>query len=97
MARGWESKSVESQIEEARQSTERRETPTREEIERRARRDELELSRRRIVRELSEATSPLRRAALEHALAHLDGELEKMGAGPERDPAHRSWDDPGLT
>ena len=77
MARGWESKGVESQIEDARaKSDEIRRRP--EDLEREAQRKGLEMSRKRVARELSTATSPLRRTALEHALKHLDAELAKL-------------------
>jgi len=33
------------------------------------------------VQELEATTSPVRRSALESALAHLDGELAKLAAG----------------
>ena len=80
MARGWESKSVESQQtsdERAGAASGRRGTP--EERERQRRRTGLELSRARVLSELEVTEAPVRRAALESALAHLDGELAKLG------------------
>ncbi|HEX8409515.1 MAG TPA: hypothetical protein VF883_11655 [Thermoanaerobaculia bacterium] len=76
MARGWESKSVESQQSEVfgRSS---REKPTHEELERRSKREGLELSRSRVSRELQAARTPVHRAALENALRYLDDELKK--------------------
>jgi hypothetical protein len=63
----------------------RREAPARggkemtaEERESRGKRDSLEMSRRRIERELSTASSETHRTALEHALHHLDGELSRL-------------------
>ncbi|MFZ2492535.1 MAG: hypothetical protein WA208_13725, partial [Thermoanaerobaculia bacterium] len=53
-----------------------------EDLELTRKREGLELSRRRIVKELEAARSPLRRAALEHALAFLDGELRALGVEP---------------
>jgi hypothetical protein len=49
-----------------------------DERERAGRREGLELSRLRVKRELEEATSPLRRTSLEHALRYLDEELSKL-------------------
>jgi hypothetical protein len=77
MARGWESKSVESQ-----QSGEdvggakRKVQP--EDRERTAKRESLALSRGRVVRELETARSEVHRTALENALKYLDEELAKL-------------------
>ena len=84
MARGWESKSVESQ-----QMSDEREggaaglRGTPEQRERQRRRGSLELSRARVLSELEVTEAPARRAALESALAHLDGELAKLGPSGE--------------
>jgi hypothetical protein len=76
MARGWESKSVESQQSEVFEpGTQRR--PSREEIEQRQKRESLELSRGRVSRELASARTSVHRAALENALRYLDDELRK--------------------
>ncbi len=77
MARGWESKSVESQIADAGGEQRRGGMPA-EERQRRAKRHGLELSRTRVLQELEATTSPVRRSALESALAFLDGELTKL-------------------
>ena len=76
MARGWESKSVESQQDEVRPK--RREKKSAEEIQRDQRRHALDMSRRRIVSELQTTKSAMRRASLEAALKHLDSELGKL-------------------
>jgi hypothetical protein len=81
MARGWESKSVESQIEAAGSASDQGQPLTPEQREVHKKRQGLELSRRRVVQELSEARSPIRRASLEQALAFLDEELAKLAAG----------------
>ena len=78
MARGWESKSVESQIEDAETAASRGEPLTAEQREVRRKREGFELSRRRVVRELAETRSPSRRTSLEHALAFLDEEIGKL-------------------
>jgi hypothetical protein len=80
MARGWESKSVESQIEDATSRSVRGERLTPEQRELRQKRESLELSRRRVLQELEAARSPVRRASLEQALSFLDDEIRKLGA-----------------
>lgn len=77
MARGWESKSVESQQDETFSA---RTVPkiSADEIERRQKRESLEHSRARVSRELEAARSPVHRTALENALRFLDDELRKV-------------------
>jgi len=79
MARGWESKSVESQREDADKSGDRGRVASPEERERQRQRESLELSRRRVQQEIETTRSPVRRASLEQALAFLDEEIEKLG------------------
>jgi hypothetical protein len=74
MARGWESKSVESQQFES--PAETRARLSAEELERARKRESLEMSRRRVLNELQTATSPVHRAALENALRYLEEELK---------------------
>jgi hypothetical protein len=84
MARGWESKSVESQIEDAGSRSSRSSTSSQDELltaEQRAvwnKLQDLELSRRRVLQDLEMARSPVRRTALEQALAFLDQEIRKL-------------------
>ena len=78
MARGFESKSVESQQSEAFERGTSRGRPDAEEIERRHKRESLELSRTRVTRELDGARSAVHRTALENALRFLDDELGKL-------------------
>ena len=78
MARGFESKSVESQQSEAFSVRTRRPRETAEEIDRRQKRESLQLSRARVSRELEGAKTPVHRSALENALRFLDDELKKM-------------------
>jgi CHASE3 domain sensor protein len=82
MARGWESKSVESQIEDAGSHLERgRElTPEQREIEKK--RSGLELSRRRVLQELAATRSAARKTSLEQALAFLEAEIGKLPPPP---------------
>lgn len=79
MARGWESKSVESQIEDAASRSDRAVPLTAEQRQLRRKREGLELSRRRVLHELETAASPLRRGSLEQALAFLEKEIEELG------------------
>ena len=76
MARGWESKSVEQQQEEATSDAARaRARMTSEEIAAAQRRAALELSRQRILQQLQVACNPRHRQMLETALAELDRQL----------------------
>jgi hypothetical protein len=71
MARGWESKSVEMQIEERSNST----VPacnTPEDAEQRRKLELLELSRRRLVHEIEAASDPRLRALKQKALDHIE-------------------------
>jgi hypothetical protein len=86
MARGWESKSVESQIEGAGSRADRGEPLTPEQRRLRQKREGIELSRRRVLRELETTRSAVRRLSLEQALAFLDQELEAL----REDPGERS-------
>ena len=79
MARGWESKDVESQVEETQAP---RQAPSgaksAEQIDRERQRKDLELSRTRIVNELASATHPNHRKSLEAALAHLEKKISEL-------------------
>lgn len=77
MARGWESKSVESQQSEPSPAEGKRRVDA-EELERARKRGGLELSRGRVVRELETARSDVHRTALQNALKFLDDELAKL-------------------
>ncbi len=74
MARGWESKDVESQ-KEARQQASPAEPP-KTPLDRK--RHQLELDRARVLRELQAACHPRFRGQLEAELAFLDSELRKL-------------------
>jgi hypothetical protein len=81
VARGWESKSVESQQEEknARGSEQRESRPlTPEERERRERLSSLELSRTRTLDQLERATSQAHRAMLKRTLLALEREIAEL-------------------
>jgi hypothetical protein len=80
MARGWESKSVEAQIDAAEEhrSSIRREAMNPKQLESIRRKETLLLSRTRVVREISQVQNPRYRAVLSKALAELDAQLESM-------------------
>jgi hypothetical protein len=80
MARGWESKSVELQQDDAQSSSGKdkpRLTPEQREIESRKR--GLELSRSRILEQLHSTENPRYRKVLEQALAMLDQQITELG------------------
>lgn len=77
MARGWESKSVESQQSDS-GSAQGKRRPTAEEIERERKREGLLLSRKRVVNDLETARNEVHRAALENALQFLDDQLQNL-------------------
>ncbi len=79
MARGWESKSVEEQQSQSRESS----TPSHpflsaEQAALHRKREGLLLSRKQVVGQLRSATHPLRRQMLEAALADLDRLLANL-------------------
>ena len=84
MARGWESKSIESQMEEAAQAreTRARPAPTPEEAAQETRRAGLQPSRARTLEALQGASDPRYRSLLERTLAHLDAELQSLEGEP---------------
>jgi hypothetical protein len=82
MARGWESKDVERQIEASARTrhphTDKQPGP--EQAEQRRRREGLLLSRSRVLHDLEEARNPRYRTMLSAALTHLDHELAGLTA-----------------
>ena len=80
MARGWESKEVESQIESAaqRRAAAAATALTTQQIELRADRQRIELSRTRVLHDLDAATNPRYRAMLEASLLYLDQKLAEL-------------------
>jgi hypothetical protein len=81
MARGWESKSVESQMESA--GTPRHsgvtKRPDPQAVQLQYKRDGLLMSRTRVLHDLQAACNARYRAQLEAALSYLDQELAKLG------------------
>jgi len=86
MARGWESKSVESQIESAgaqiRPSLD--EQISAEELELLRRKETLNLSRTRVLRELEASQNPRYRHLMEKALSDLNSEITRLERGAVR-------------
>jgi len=78
MARGWESKSVEAQIEDN-QYAEHKAHMSRTEMELRRKKASLLLSRTRIVEELKSSRNPRYKKILTDALADLDNKLAEFG------------------
>lgn len=81
MARGWESKSVEDQVEQQSQSRQASSGPdgpavSTEQAARARQHQLLELERERILDERT--SSPIRRAALEAALSEIESQLAKF-------------------
>ncbi|HXI74635.1 MAG TPA: hypothetical protein VNG94_03555 [Pyrinomonadaceae bacterium] len=77
MARGWESKSVEDQIDAAKADRDAQIKPrlTQEQREQSELKQSLQLSRAQTLRRLQTATNDRYRAQLQSALDHLDAQL----------------------
>ncbi len=81
MSRGWESKDVESQQEEAaaRRTAGRIAQPDPETLRKEAERRSLELSRTRVQKDLESTTNFRRQEQLRAALRHLNQKLAELG------------------
>ena len=79
MARGFESKSVEAQQEEAARGRPRLPLTTAEQRQADARRSTLRLSRARAADDLGRATVPAHRRMLEQAIDAIDEQLRGLG------------------
>jgi hypothetical protein len=82
MARGWESKDVEAQVE-ATETPKDKSAPSSksknpDQVRREQERRDLQLSRTRIANDLASATHPNHRKSLEAALEHLDKKLAEL-------------------
>jgi hypothetical protein len=86
MARGWESKSVESQMESAetlvRPSSDQQIEPAKLELLRK--KESLMLSRTRVLRELETSQNPRYRSLMQKALTDLNAELSRLDRGAVR-------------
>jgi hypothetical protein len=78
MARGWESKSVESQIESIEDRRPRPSPVNPDQLRISKERESLQLSRTRVLRDLETAANPKYRTILEAALQHLDEKLAAL-------------------
>jgi septation ring formation regulator EzrA len=80
MARGWESKSIESQIEaaEERQTQARAARLSAEQVQLQRERESLELSRTRVLQDLARATHAGYRVQLERSLEYLEAKLKEL-------------------
>jgi hypothetical protein len=80
MARGWESKSVEAQIDMAQAiaATAPAKALSPEALKQVRKRESLTLSRTRVVREMESAQNPRYKAVLSKALAELDAQLKTL-------------------
>lgn len=78
MARGWESKSVEAQQEEASRPRAATARPAPEQLVRLENRRALELTRKRAIDDLTRASAPAHRAMLERAITALDDQLAAL-------------------
>ena len=80
MARGWESKDVEAQVEskEVAKPSPERDPKSAEKQLREQNIQQLQLSRTRIANDLNTATHPNHRKSLEAALAHLDKKIADL-------------------
>jgi hypothetical protein len=80
MARGWESKSVEAQIEESttREPAKSKGQLTPEQLERRQKKADLMLSRRRIAQQLAESGNERYSQLLQTTLDALDAQLAAL-------------------
>ncbi len=78
MARGWESKSVEDQVTEHESHVLKTTAKGKSllDLAKKRERQELELQRERVLSERT--SSPVRRAALEAALAHIEARLQSF-------------------
>jgi len=84
MARGWESKSVEAQQDEAAGKTASLNPHlTREEADRLRKREALRLSVQSVVQRLQHSHDPRHRAILEQALVDLERKIEALGTSAE--------------
>ncbi len=80
MARGWESKSVESQMEavETKRSASQPVARTVEQVRVDRERESLQMSRKRVLHDIETATHARYRSQLEAALRYLDSRLKEL-------------------
>lgn len=85
MARGWESKAVEAQIETAEAgAAAKKARVSPEEMERQRKRESLLLSRARVVQDLEQSRNSRYQKMLNDALAHLDAQLAQLDSADSK-------------
>lgn len=83
MARGWESKSVESQMEAAEdRASAKKPALTSDQLELSAKRQSLELTRTRVLSDLQTACNARYRAQLHAALRHVETQIAELPDSP---------------
>ena len=83
MARGWESKSVESQMEAAEErAAPKKPAMSAAQLALRAKRESLELTRTRVLSDLQTACNSRYRAQLQAALRHVEAQLVELPSLP---------------
>ena len=92
MARGWESKAVESQIEsaEAGHSESKRTQVNPEQLSRQRERESIELSRTRVLQDLASAVNPKYRELLERSLQYLNEKIAALDTASRPDRHEQS-------
>ena len=78
MARGWESKSVEAQMEEAESASAGMPRLSPQELEIKQKRETLELTRKKVQADLGRATDERHRQMLTRSLEEIENQLEKL-------------------
>lgn len=80
MARGWESKDVESQVDAKtlEKPANDKAQKSQDQLNNERERQGLELSKKRVLADLENATHPNHRKSLEAALAHLDAKIASL-------------------
>ena len=78
MARGWESKSVEAQMEEAESAASSKPRLSPEQLERKQKRESLELTKKKLQADLERAGNERHREMLARALADLEAQLKAL-------------------
>ena len=87
MARGWESKAIESQQADAAEKSKQRSKITPEEAARRREQETLRLSRQNLLTQLERARDPRHRQMLEGAIADLQSKIDRLDRPGESRPA----------
>jgi hypothetical protein len=82
MARGWESKSVEDQVQQSQSKTKEKKPSRPQDPDVNRRREVLLLSRKRVERELESSQNPRYKEQLNRALADLDAQLASLAEKP---------------